>query len=393
MSRWLCLGLGFVLLPSILACESVDDCSLGGDCVQGSCVCDSTWTGSKCSVLNLANGSLDNGCALCNSTTDSWGGSVRYDSQTGNYVMTAAIMLNQCGLNSWECNSAIGVATASSAAGPFQLQETLLAPFGHNPTLHKWTNVSNPNQFRYIVYHIGQGVPHDGSPQLACANGTTPSSMQCGSMSLQSSWKTEPKPGDNLGNPNMLVADSLSGPWRSLNASGGSWAFNNPGVLQLKNGSTLIVHKLSCQTSTPGFCRQFAVAMSSSPSWTADFIFLRRIEVYGEDAYPWVDKHGNFHMLFQGGNYAGCGAACNYTGHFHTAWSSDGLEWQVERDVPAFTESIPLNNGESITLERRERCQLLFNDQGLPTHLYNGGTRQDMGDECHTYVQEINTSG
>ena len=119
-----------------------------------------------------------------------------------------------------------------------------MPPFAHNPTLHRWTNVSDPSDEAFIVYHIGEGTPHDGRQQLTCYNGTTPATLQCGS-SRAEALQAEPVVGQNLGLPNLLMSRSLSnGSWAALDAVGGAYAFNNPGVMQLRNGSTFIVLKV-----------------------------------------------------------------------------------------------------------------------------------------------------
>ena len=111
----------FVLPMVAQSCTSDLDCSLGGTCVDSACSCDPTWTGSRCSVLNLL-ASPDNGCAYCDVNHSSWGGSPAYDNATSTYIMATAVMLNRCGLNSWQCNSAIALASSRTPNGPYKFQ-------------------------------------------------------------------------------------------------------------------------------------------------------------------------------------------------------------------------------------------------------------------------------
>ena len=116
-------------------CTDATDCSLGGLCAKGKCVCDATFMGPNCVALNLdlatrgpawspAPGEKRNG---------SWGGNVVLGA--GNkFHLFYAEFVGHCGLGSWGTNSEVGHALASSPQGPYVKQEAVLPVFHHNPT-------------------------------------------------------------------------------------------------------------------------------------------------------------------------------------------------------------------------------------------------------------------
>jgi hypothetical protein len=94
-------------------------------------------------------------------------------------------------------------------------------------------------------------------------------------------------------------------------------------------------------------------------------------------------------MLFQGGSYAPIYPT--YNGHWHTAFSPNGLNWTVAADSMVFNGSIALaGGGGGVELYRRERHQVLFDDSGRPCYLFNGAQLQGVeGDATFTSVQPI----
>ncbi len=139
------------------------------------------------------------------------------------------------------------------------------------------------------------------------------------------------------------------------------------------------------------FCAEFGVA--SAPHWRGPYTDGGLIGVYGEDAYVWRDAAsdgGAYHMLFQGGNYAP--QYPRYNGHWHTAFATDFLgTWTVAADSMVFDGNITIAGGEpNLLLGRRERHQVLFDEAGVPTHLFNGAQLQNAtGDGTFTSVQPI----
>lgn len=184
---------------------------------------------------------------------------------------------------------------------------------------------------------------------------------------------------------------------------------NNPAAHFLPNGSVFMLYKASCDEDPGGhsFCRQFAVA--NCVNYTGPCNHLRKIPIYGEDAGLFRDKRGAFHIFFHGGNYAPClkTGACNYTGqtcrrfhhntwsndcYFHTAWSADGLEWEMDKTTQPFDWTIQLQDGGNMTYADRARHQVLLDADGELSHVYGGVRRDSATDFTLTAVQPVHTS-
>lgn len=368
------------------ACTTPADCSLGGTCVASVCVCRPAWRGANCSQLALS--PARSGLAFHESNTSSWGGSVvRVGSQ---FWMAVAEMEGHCGLSSWESNSAIRLAVSRAGPeGPFERAQILLPPFAHNPTMHATRNGS------LLIAHIGTGVAYH-PPISNCTNGTTPGARP----GARAASPPAPPPrlvlgvkGAPLPPPNFLHLPSGDpgdgSPWVVLNSSGGAWADNNPALIIGADDSALLVYKTHCACPGGCFCAQFGVA--SAPHYGGPYTDGGLINVFGEDAYVWRDAVADgaaFHMLFQGGSYAP--EYPQYTGHWHTAFSPDFLQWTVAAESMVFDGNISLAGGGSLALGRRERHQVLFDESGAPQYLYNGAMLSNAtGDGTFTSVQPI----
>ena len=382
----------------------------GGDCgfgglrgADGLCKCRPEWRGQNCTQLSLLPAANPFAFSSPAANVSSWGGSVQPlpASGAGGYAMAVAVMAGHCGLNTWESNSQIVLAYAATPEGPFlpsaatatAAGSVLLPPFAHNPTLHVLSNGS------LLVAHIGQGVP-ERPLWTNCSQGFTPRGATAAAAAAAVLPPAPPLQlgvaGTPLPAPNFLYlpsGDPRDGsPWRVLNSSGGSWAANNPSLwVDPSDGSALLVYKVHCSCSPPcTFCAQFGVA--TAPSWGGPYTDRGLIDVYGEDAYVWRDPrgvdNGGWHMLFQGGSYAP--NYPQYSGHWHTAYSGDGLQWVVEAASMVFGPNITLRGGGEVLLSRRERHQVLLNAQGAPIYLYNGAmSYSPTSDHTFTVGQPI----
>ena len=148
--------LNIVLSSNIGICESVDDCSLNGVCLNSKCVCDNGWKGRHCDLLNLD--SVDYNKGYKNESQASWGGNAIYED--GKWHLFVAEMANGCPLNEFGSSSQIIRSESDSPDGPFQHKEIVISHFSHNPTLRK------TNDGEFVLYFIGDG----GSPTKNCSN-------------------------------------------------------------------------------------------------------------------------------------------------------------------------------------------------------------------------------
>lgn len=77
------------------------------------------------------------------------------------------------------------------------------------------------------------------------------------------------------------------------------------------------------------------------------------------------------------------------------AWSRDGVNWSEPR-VGAFNTTVALTSGGSLPCERRERPQMLLDDEGVPLALVTAvtgcprfGDTYRGGDDSFTLVQMV----
>ena len=161
---------------------------------------------------------------------------------------------------------------------------SVLTPFAHEPTVHRLADGS------YLIYHVGNGTFHKGAP-LHCKNGTTP---PAGARPPPQPQGLKSKPISETLTPNMLHSQSLDGPWEAVGAGELFGECNNPAAWQMKNGTVLLVCKV---TPGPEGWRQFAIY--TADTWRGPYHFRRLTPVYGEDAYVWQSAtSGDWHMLF-----------------------------------------------------------------------------------------------
>jgi hypothetical protein len=68
------------------------------------------------------------------------------------------------------------------------------------------------------------------------------------------------------------------------------------------------------------------------------------------------------------------------------SYSADGFNWSpIQR---CYNTSLPLEDGRTVEMKRRERPKLVFDGQQRPTHLFNGG--QFGNGDTYTVVAPLN---
>lgn len=133
--------------PRSPGCKTAEDCSLGGECVNGTCHCDATWKGQHCVQLNLMpanktahgyqrgnNFGIQTIPGMPNQSFASWGGQAVYEG--GSYHLVFADF-ETCGLGCWGGASQLARAVSQHPLGPYKKVEVIAPPFHHNPTLNK----------------------------------------------------------------------------------------------------------------------------------------------------------------------------------------------------------------------------------------------------------------
>jgi len=333
-------------------------------------VCEPTWVGVDCGVLNLLPAPTNTGFNL--NLSSSWGGGVLYDNTQGIYHMYMALMENHCGLDTWTQNSAIAHAIGKTPLGPFLYQDTIIPAFAHNPQPFQAPDGT------YLIFHIGCGDNPPSSLQN-CTNGTTPNGMPEKVRSKRDAtpcWAVR-----------VLSATSLDGPWTDnylfSPPSGQEWpkSTDNPSAYFFPNGSVMIMFRswFMLNATTP----QSWIGVATANNWTGPYhvpsapIFT----VNQEDPYLWRNKNGYFHALY---HTQVAGPAGRH------AYSLDGVNWTLSA-TPAYNTTIQFEDGTSWTYQRRERPQLHFDPvSGLPSVLYNG-VQPNAYDRTYTMATPIFT--
>lgn len=150
------------LLAVVHAASDIPPCSLNGDLVNGSCVCDPGWSGSACHTLDLLPAApLKAGSQIYYHPTgsggpvsNSWGITVAKDDT--NETLWHGFMTEMkggCSLSSWTSASHVLHLTAPQPLGPWVVEGVALDKFAHNPQLVRGADGS------WLLFHIGSPEP------------------------------------------------------------------------------------------------------------------------------------------------------------------------------------------------------------------------------------------
>merc|ERR1711990_631088 len=144
------------------SCTTDEDCHLNGLCKSGVCACVPEWTGATCGELNLHPARPAPEAGYNENGTSSWGGSIIADSD-GLYHMFLSRMVDGGGLETWTTRSEIVRATSRDAQGPYKMQETIIKPFAHGPSVRSLGDGKG-----FVIMHLGCGRAPDAPGQLPC---------------------------------------------------------------------------------------------------------------------------------------------------------------------------------------------------------------------------------
>ena len=425
-SRLLLLATAFLGTSAIFTsspCKTDADCSLNGVCTSGACVCDPGWTtlmttgGSEpgCGYLDLAPSPVSicgPGCVFhggkggVDKTTTSWGGSViREPAATANgdskFFMFAAEMAQHCTLSKWTTNSQVVMATSTDPLGPFVRQNVAIPPWSHNPEA-----VLAPDG-TWVIYTLGPGFGK--KPQTNCTPGASTTTAVTVTADEIAADKEED--GAITANFTLHYAKSPEGPWSAktmiVEDWNASWTMQNPGnwnpaPVVLADGRVQVM----AHTDWGPWSGEVIL---EAKTWEGpykilsgqNYDLLDHCDYCEEDPFMWIDTRGHYHVLYHrmfdaygllDSNWGKYNASSKPPGgpvpHGWAgghAFSADGLKWSTWNRC--YNTSLPLTNGTTVEVNRRERPKLLFDPKGKPTHLYNGAIT-DWG--TYTIVAPIN---
>jgi hypothetical protein len=344
----------FILLSGLIAatgCSSALDCSLNGICSGQACACNPGWVGSDCSALNIGAVNVTqgrNGLPF----SSSWGGAVLLDNGVY-HLFYSRILGNGCTLNQWQTNSACWHAVGTNPLGPFTDVAEVLQSFCHNAV------PAIAPDGTYLLYHIGCG-------------GVTPTNCSSDAPAPHSShYGLEEVPtcvgGGGL-YPRLLYATDINGPWSALpnpilnGSSPTSWdaSVTNVAPVFLPNGTVLLAYRGKNASKAE------KLGVASAPNWKGPYIQSVTgpiIAAPGEDPFPFIDRNGNYHILFH--DFSATNGGHAYATEWTGPWYYTG--------APAYNLTVTFTNGTTSNLSRRERPQLYFDPtSGNPTVLYTG---------------------
>ena len=339
-------------------CKTEFDCSLGGVCSNGTCICDPTWKGETCASLNLLPAPTSKVWNYADNTY-SWGGTSVYDKADGKWHLFFAEFLNHCGLGHWGTNSVVSHGISDAPDGPFTKKEVVLPAFHHNPTV-----AFDPSTETFLLISIGNGS-------------TVPQHCGPARLSRQPQPVVDPAAAGII---TLWYSVSANGPWALLDrplleGRPGKWdAFvTNPSVHVFPNGTVLMAYR--------GGWNPWHVGVAVAPSWKEPFRRVSDdpvIQVINEDPGLFQHARGHFHILTHYFGSDGPG------GH---AYSEDGIMWSFAGQAYNFSQQYI--DGTHTTWQRRERPQVLVLD-GTPRYLFTGVLPKG-GERSHTLVQPIAT--
>ena len=231
-----------------------------------------------------------------------WGGSIIYSPELDNYVIFMALMMGNCGLDSWMSNSAVFMATSTSKTplGPYDNEVQILDYFAHGPTA-----TIDPITNEIIVWHIGDAGKDDPDAYNdGCDGGFTPGGYgddddDDSSRRYLADGDTWPLPAKQI---NAAVAPSINGPWTEtgiMDATDGNTddgfkvisSLDDPAPIHLKNGTTWVMGRAwQKNEETQLFNTSMGIARSDTNNWNSTYTTKQEvIPQFVNISTPWSD--------------------------------------------------------------------------------------------------------
>lgn len=219
------------------ACNAEHDCTYGGVCTNGYCVCDPQWTGVHCAQLHLLPARVGSGyptqpadTQLPTNSTFTWGGAVISETRANGTLFHGFFTewMEHCPMTygTWSTQTHIRHAVSSrSPDGPWEALDVPVPDAAGNPV------VSRAPDGTYLLYFTNHrwtgptrncsGPVADWSPAIYCSA----SGKQCGT------------------GVSLAYSSSLNGPWR-IQYDVIKFSCTNPGApVFTANGSLLMAYK------------------------------------------------------------------------------------------------------------------------------------------------------
>jgi hypothetical protein len=358
-------------------CNTDLDCNLNGQrtAIPGNkliCICFKPWTGDACASLGLAPVPLPSRYGMTGQSPGGgaavWGGAPVYDKKSGLYHLFTNRITNGCPLSYFTNNSRIDHSVSSNITGPYEFQDVAIpVQSTHNYSPIRLADGS------FAMFHIGYGHFGDLGPSKCNNDSENPFVTLEGNPPFSEATQI---------NSTIHVAAQLAGPWTPLQNN--TFKCTNPVAPWVhKNGSLFVVcdddHSLYRATSIHGpwtkastLCRGGQLNNTAPDSCSGPY----GPQGHYEDGNLYQDARQNWHMLYHVYDVHGDRSQCvNSTVSAHL-FSLDALTWHTSTVQPYTTQvdvvDTATGNHSTMTVSTRERPMFSFNDEGVPTHLWNG---------------------
>lgn len=284
--------------------------------------------------------------------------------EDGRYHMFASAWSKKYGFGNWVTNSQVVRAVSYTPEGPYKFVEVVLPARGrkyfdgfttHNPRIVKVGEY-------YVLYYFGNTY---SSPQPSYTENVWETGL------AHEAWMNK-----RVG---MAYSKSINGPWiRSdqpvINPRKGEWdssITSNPSPVVLPDGSIYLIYKSSPKDHNP----PLMLGAAKADNFKGPYIRLSNNPIFSfhtennkdndvEDPFVWWN--GKEYELIMKDRF---GHICGEEGGGIHAFSADGVNWRLAKNVKAYSKEIKWDDGSTTHMANFERPFLLF-ENGKPTHLF-----------------------
>jgi hypothetical protein len=378
----LVLLVALAFTPCVGAAHS-SPCSLNGELVEGTCLCNKPWTGTDCGILDLLPVTFPQGYGMVPRPSFTWGADViRQDDAKAKYHMFVSAITGNCSLRSWNTHSRIEHAVADTVTGPYQFHSVALPTFSHNPKLIRLQKSNNSNVLLALI-HIGDATgPENAGGQCR----KPPFALQDQQQQQQRQRQRQRQEQRHLlqGSSHIHTSTSVNGPWTPL--------LNNT-LTDCNNPAPFVYdHKIFMVCSAANHSRLLQANDIWGPWTTISQITpfpdeaLNGIGLYYEDPALYINERG-YHVLYHlydTQENPPPGHDCTRTTISAHVYSSNGIDWYKSQGQPYSSQVEVLQVQQNttststststattrITVATRERPAVVFDASGQRmTHL------------------------
>jgi hypothetical protein len=354
-------------------CKTDWDCTLGGGCEGGVCICDAAFTGANCTYFDML---PTPGAAYNQSNSSSWGGRANYCPEDSLWHMHVSEMGYGCGLDDWEPGSTIVHATSATLWGPYTRSSVVAPAFSHNAEAWRMPDGS------WVLGQVGSGdldPKYNGTVKdcRSTGNGTTPRNPPMIPPQTLPGWVPWGVHRSTTGPGGPFLPFNFSGGWHNSPQIGG-WS-----IKQTWNGSWV-------STAGGGGMGTLSTAADWRGNWTTHPkrvlpASLKPNFTADEDPDIFVTARGYYHLVVhnwgwpcqESGNYSWWSDGNTNTGGCGAHWySANGEDWMWSPTV-LYNSTIVFTDG-SVRDFGRERPKVIMD----PTHTFPIALMNGVAEHC-----------